>query len=317
MTRASRPALGLLLVVVSVWAAVGFSGCGKGAAVPTSPTPTVPGPVIPTPVPAGPQVFVGAGDIGWGPPCPSAAPEQTARLIESIGGTVFVAGDLAYLNGKAEEFRDCYTPNWGRSSIRDRTRPAPGNHEYVQPNAGPYYQYFGSAAGTAGLGYYSFSLGDWHVVSLNSVLETGGASAQSQWLQQDLAESGAKCTLAYWHYPLFSSGQNAGDGRYMRDIWQILYNAGVEIVVNGHEHFYEQFAPQDPSGRADATRGIRQFIAGTGGASLYGFTSVAANSRVRIPQYGVLKFTLSSGSYQWEFIQVPGAVVDTGSDTCH
>ena len=103
----------------------------------------------------------------------------------------------------------------------------------------------------------------------------------------------------------------------MRDIWQILYSAGVEIVVNGHEHFYEQFAPQDPSGRADATRGIRQFIAGTGGASLYGFTSVAANSRVRIPQYGVLKFTLSSGSYQWEFIQVPGAVVDTGSDTCH
>jgi hypothetical protein len=261
--------------------------------------------------PAAPQTFVGAGDIGW---CGSPGPEQTARIIDSIGGTVFTAGDNAYFTGTAKEFRDCYDPSWGR--VKGRTRPVPGNHEYEGAGPGPYFDYFGPVAGPPGLGYYSFPLGDWHAIALNSSIGVDDGSAQAQWLRSDLAASNGKCTIAYWHYPLFSSGPNGNQGQ-MRNFWRILYGAGVDVIVNGHDHLYERFAPQNPDGGRDDLRGMREFIVGTGGASLYNFVTTSANSEARISNtYGVLKLTLLSGSYQWEFIPVSGSS-DFGTGSCH
>ena len=282
--------------------------CGGRSNTPTGPTapptnPLPPGtPVPPTTVPpSAPQIFVGAGDIGW---CGSPGPEQTARLVDTIGGTVFAVGDLAYFSGTRKEFLDCYDPSWGRH--KSRTRPVPGNHEYVTAGASAYFDYFGALAGPSGLGYYSFELGEWHAIALNSLLPVNDGSAQAQWLRMDLAASHSKCTIAYWHYPLFTSGPN-GSQTQMRDVWRILYGADVDIVVNGHDHLYERFAPQSPDGGRDDARGIREFIVGTGGASPYNFVTASANSEARISNtYGVLKLTLQSGSYQWEFIPVSG-----------
>ena len=292
--------------------------CGGRSNTPTGPTapptnPLPPGtPVPPTTVPpSAPQIFVGAGDIGW---CGSPGPEQTARLMDTIGGTVFAVGDLAYFSGTRKEFLDCYDPSWGRH--KSRTRPVPGNHEYVTTGASPYFDYFGALAGPSGLGYYSFELGEWHAIALNSLLPVNDGSAQAQSLRMDLAASHSKCTIAYWHYPLFTSGPN-GSQMQMRDVWRILYGADVDIVVNGHDHLYERFAPQSPDGGRDDARGIREFIVGTGGASPYNFVTASANSEARISNtYGVLKLTLQSGSYQWEFIPVSGQS-DFGNGSCH
>src|SRR5206468_9191272 len=184
--------------------------CGGGG-TPSGPTPspgsppnsTPPGTNPPTPPgpPSAPQVLVGAGDIGW---CGSPGPEQTARLLDGIGGTVFTAGDNAYFSGTRQEYQNCYDPSWGRH--KSRTRPVPGNHEYESAGAGPYFEYFGAAAGIAGAGYYSFQLGDWHAVALNSNVAAADGSAQAQWLRADLAAARGACTIAYWHHPLFSSG---------------------------------------------------------------------------------------------------------------
>jgi hypothetical protein len=259
-------------------------------------------------------VFVGAGDIGW---CGSAGTVATGRLLDSIGGTVFAAGDIAYMNGTAQEFRDCYDPFWGRH--KGRTRPTPGNHEYDGPGPTPYYNYFGTNATSPelplGLGYYSFPIGAWHAISLNSNVDVSQGSAQGQWLRQDLETHQNKCVIAYWHHPLFSSGQN-GDTPRMRDLWRLLYAAGADVVVVGHDHLYERFAPQDPDGRPDRAKGLRQFIAGTGGALLYNFVTTKPNSEVKISAFGVLKLTLQPESYQWEFVPVSGQN-DFGSDSCH
>jgi hypothetical protein len=299
-------------------AAVAALGCGGNNSGPTSPSTSAPivppGPVSPSPgppVPSPPQIFVGAGDIGW---CGSPGPEQTARLIEGIGGTVFTAGDNAYFTGSAQDFQNCYDPSWGR--FKARTRPVPGNHEYESGNPTPYFDYFGTAAGPAGLGYYSFPLGDWHAVALNSNIPIDGGSGQAAWLRADLTAANSKCTLVYWHHPLFTSGPNGGQ-TFVRDIWRILYEFNVELVINGHDHLYERFAPQDPNGRLDAARGIRQFTVGTGGASLYPFAGNAANSEKQIQNtFGVLKLTLQSGSYQWDFLATSGPG-DGGSGSCH
>lgn len=257
----------------------------------------------------GAYVFVGAGDIAM---CDKNA-EDTARILDNIPGTVFTLGDNAYFVGSAQEYRDCYHPTWGRH--RARTRPVPGNHEYETAGAEPYFAYFGSRAGPAGLGYYSYDLGEWHIVALNSQVPAGAGSAQERWLREDLASSGARCTLAYWHYPLFTSGPN---GRHleMRDLWRTLQEAGAEVVMTGHEHFYERFAPQDDAGRPDPVRGMRAFVVGSGGALLYQPVMVAANSEVRLSTFGVLKLTLAPGRYDWEFLPVSGAG-DTGSGQCH
>jgi hypothetical protein len=271
-----------------------------------------PGPIIPFPGPNPglPQVFVGAGDIAQ---CTSNA-EATARLLDTIGGTIFTTGDNAYFHGTRENYRDCYEPTWGRH--KGRTRPSPGNHEYESPGAAAYFDYFGGFAGPHGVGYYSFDLGSWYVISLNSNVPTQRNSTQGMWLSAVLDEASAfRCTIAYWHHPLFSSGPN-GDNGSMRDFWRLLYEAGVEIVLNGHDHLYERFAPQDPDGRPDPVRGIRQFTAGSGGATLTTFVTQRPNSEVRIAGYGVLKLTLSADAYEWEFVPVSGQR-DSGRGSCH
>ena len=271
----------------------------------------------PSASPPGDPVLVGAGDIGT---CASPRDDDTAALLDAIPGTVFTAGDNAYESGTAEEFRSCYDPNWGRH--RDRTRPAPGNHDWVTADLAGYFDYFGEAAqGPDGKSWYSYNLGTWHVIVLDSMCEKVGGcapdSAQGRWLAADLAASRATCTLAIFHHPRFSSGQH-GDLVAMDDFWRPLYAAGVDVIVNGHDHDYERFAPQDPDGQVDETRGIRQFVVGTGGAPLRNFARVAPNSEVRLANgYGVLKLTLRDGSYDAEFIVAGNDFRDRGTEDCH
>jgi 3',5'-cyclic AMP phosphodiesterase CpdA len=261
--------------------------------------------------PSGPQIFAGAGDIAM---C-DVNSLATAALLDRIGGLIFTLGDNAYFHGSRAEYRDCYDTTWGRH--KGKTFPVPGNHEYESSGAAPYYEYFGElASGPLGDGYYSFEVGDWHVVALNSNVAVGSTSPQGAWLRSDLASSRARCTLAYWHHPLFTSGPN-GDTQSMREFWRILYDASAEIVLSAHDHMYERFGPQDPDGRADAARGIRQFIVGTGGAFLRQPVTLHPNSENRIISFGVLKLTLSSDRYQWEFVPVAGGATDGGSGVCH
>jgi acid phosphatase type 7 len=270
-------------------------------------------------------VLVGAGDIAG---CKDLSGAQaTAKLIENIPGTVFAAGDLAYEKGSAEEFKNCYGPTWGR--FKDRTKPALGNHEYVDPTASGYFDYWGAQAGPRGKGYYSYDLGDWHIVVLNtncSVKGVGGCaagSAQETWLKADLAEAEHRnaCIVAYGHHALFSSGifKKHAVHPELRPLWEDLYEAHADLVLAGHEHSYERFAPQAPDGKADPEHGIREIVVGTGGKShdLLGFAT--PNSEVRNWEtYGVLKLTLAPGKYQWEFIPEEGkAFRDAGSGTCH
>ena len=261
-------------------------------------------------------VLVGAGDIAN---CSSSGDEATANLLDGIAGTVFTAGDNAYPDGSATNYTQCYAPTWGRHKAR--TRPTPGNHEYTTPNAPGYFGYFGAAAGPAGLGYYSYDLGDWHMVALNSNISMAAGSPQEQWLRADLAASTKRCTLAYWHYPLFNSGPR-GNSTSTRPLWQALYDAGGEIVINGHDHDYQRFAPMTPTGTLDNGRGIREFVVGTGGTGLYTFSTPIANTEAyNTNTHGVLKLTLSadgSNTYSWAFIPIAGQTfTDSGSGTCH
>jgi len=275
-------------------------------------TVTVTAPPPPPPPPAGAAVFVGAGDIAT---CSAANDEATATLLDSIPGTVFTAGDNVYDNGTATEFTNCYNPSWGRHKAR--TFPAPGNHDYNTSGATGYYGYFGAAAGPSSRGYYSYDLGTWHIISLNSNVSMSTGSAQEVWLRQDLAATTKKCLIAYWHHPRFSSGTNHGSSTSPQPLWQALYDAGAEIVISGHEHHYERFAPQTPTGVADPN-GIREFVIGTGGASGYPFGTPIANSEVRSTgTFGVLKLTLADSSYAWEFVPVAGKTFrDTGTGNC-
>ena len=265
-------------------------------------------------------VLVGAGDIAS---CDDlAGAEATSKLIDEIPGTVFAAGDLAYPDGSAQDFANCYGPTWGR--FKDRTRPTPGNHEYHSGGASTYATYFGTAAGDPKKAYYSYDLGAWHVIVLNSeCAEVGGCDAsspQGQWLKQDLALHSTACTLAYFHKPLFSSGAKHGNDPDMKPFWQTLYAAGADVVINGHDHHYERFAPQDPDGHADMQRGIREFVVGTGGKNSHRtFADPKANSEVRqADTFGVLKLTLHASSYDWEFVPEAGkSFKDSGAGTCH
>ncbi len=260
-----------------------------------------------------PPVLVGAGDIAA---CASGGAQVTAALLDGISGTVFTAGDNAYEHGTYDEFIRCYDPSWGRH--RARTRPAPGNHEYVTPGAAGYFQYFGDAAGDPSRGYYSYDLGNWHIVVVNSSSDVRQGSPQERWLRADLAAHPAPCTVAYWHFPRFSSGFQ-GNHAEMQPIWQALYDAGADVVVSGHDHDYERFAPQTPSGSPDAARGIREFVVGTGGKSLLAFNSSAASSEVRDNStFGVLVLKLYNDRYEWEFVPArPGGFTDAGGNRCH
>ena len=257
-------------------------------------------------------VLVGAGDIAS---CGSSTDEATAALIDGIPGTVFVAGDNAYDTGSAAEYAYCYDVSWGR--FKARTMPVPGNHEYVTPGASGYYGYFGAAAGDPAKGYYSYDLGTWHIVMLNSEIDVRAGSPQEQWLRADLAGHPSACTMAIWHQPRFSSGAGHGSNPAMQPLWQALFEFHADVIVNGHEHNYERFGLQSPSGAAD-TYGIREFVVGTGGISHYGFGAILPNSQVRNGDtYGVIKFTLHPGSYDWQFIPVAGQTfTDSGTAPC-
>ena len=260
--------------------------------------------------------LVGAGDIGTS----DSSTEATAKLVRSIAGTVFTAGDNAYESGTYEEFMSRYDPTWGTEKAR--TKPSVGNHEYEISPASGYFDYFGAAAGARDKGYYSYDLGEWHIISLNSMCEeVGGCGATSpmvRWLRQDLASNPEACTLAYFHHPLFSSGEH-GNQTKMRPTWDVLYAKGADVVINGHDHDYERFAPQSPSGKLDTAKGIREFVVGTGGAGLRPFGTIEAHSEVRKANtYGVLKLTLHPESYEWKFVPVAGeSFTDSGTDKCH
>lgn len=259
-----------------------------------------------------PWTLVGAGDIA---DCGSNGDEATADILDSIPGIVFTAGDNAYPYGSADDFTSCYGPSWGRH--KSRTRPSPGNHDYDTPGASPYFAYFGANAGDSARGYYSYDIGSWHIVVLNSAIDIGPASRQLQWLRDDLGAHRTSCTLAYFHHPLFSSGAFALPA--MRAAWQILYDSSADVVLSGHDHIYERFAPQTPSGQLDTVRGIRQFIIGTGGRSHHTFVSAAVNSETRDnATYGVLELSLFPTSYRWRFLPAStGTYTDSGSGICH
>ena len=266
---------------------------------------------------ASPVIVLAAGDIAYCPAAPSqSGAAKTVAVLRRVPGVpVLTLGDNAYLDGTALEFSSCFDPTWGVEKAR--LRPAPGNHDYNTANATGYFGYFGAAAGRTDRGYYSFDLGDWHIVSLNSNIDAATGSAQELWLRDDLGKTARQCILAYWHHPLFTSSPR-GDNLKMRDIWRTLDELRATLILTGHEHNYERFAKQTAGGVADPVNGIRQIIVGTGGAGMTPMPVPRANSEVREAlSFGVLKLTLASNRYDWEFLPaVPGVIVDSGTATC-
>lgn len=288
-------------------------------------------------------VVAAAGDIACDPAqsnfnsgsgtSTSCRQKYTSNLLVNTGLTAVLAlGDDQYYCGSYDAFKLAYDLSWGR--VKSITHPAPGNHEYMtsgttattgcnstNQGAAGYFKYFGSAAGTPGQGYYSYNIGAWHIIVLNTACSSvggcGSGSPQYTWLQNDLASHSNYCTLAYWHIPLFSSGGRAS--AVSKPFWQLLYNANADLILNGHDHIYERFAPQTPSGTSDTTRGIREFIVGTGGDDHTAISTIAANSQVRnTDTFGVLRLTLHSGSYSWQFAPEAGKTfTDSGSTACH
>jgi hypothetical protein len=254
----------------------------------------------------------GAGTETW---CRQMATSDLALSLEP--DAVLVMGDLQYEDGKLAAFEQSYAPSWGR--LKEITRPVPGNHEYQTKGARGYYDYFGEAAGVRGLGFYSYNLGDWHVVAINSnCTEVGGCgvgSVQEQWLRADLAANPKACTIAYMHHPRFSSGGH-GDHPDMRALWQALQDHEADVVLAGHDHNYERFAPQRADGVFDRN-GIREFVVGSAGKNLDPFRKIRANSVLRNnTDFGVLEMTLDRRSYSWRFVNVAGEVKDKGQADC-
>ena len=282
------------------------------ATVPTATetsTPDTPPTDSPTPTAteSGSVVLVGAGDISV---CSRTQDELTAQLLDNISGTVFTTGDNAYVDGTYAEYLNCYDPTWGRH--KSRTKPSPGNHDYLTTGAAGYFQYFNNIPS-----YYAYDLGAWRIYALNSEINVSLSSPQVAWLANDLAANPRQCVLAYWHKPRWSSGANHGDNMSMQAIWQMLYDAGAELVINGHEHQYERFAEMNASGAA-VSQGLREIVAGTGGAVLYPFGAPKSASQVRNnTTYGVLKLTLRPNGYDWQFVPIAGSTfTDSGSDDC-
>jgi hypothetical protein len=264
------------------------------------------------------------GGLGVGAFCRQ---RQTSELLLRMDlAAILAPGDLQYEDGQLWKFQQSFDPTWGR--LRPLIRPAPGNHEYDDPGATGYFDYFNGPrretgpAGRRDQGYYSFDVGGWHMIALNSECEQvdgcAAGSPQELWLRADLAAHPVGCTLAFWHHPRFTSGRHSAEGA-MLPAWNALYEAGVDVIVNGHEHFYERFAPQTPDGAYDPVRGIRQFIVGTGGRSRFGYVTVAPNSEARENRRsGVMRLTLQDGGYQWEFVSAPaGRASDAGAGSCH
>jgi hypothetical protein len=268
-------------------------------------------------------VMVGAGNIAEGEDLDLSGAMATAALVEATPGTVFALGDLAYLNGEETDFAKAYDPAWGR--FRSRTLPVVGNHDYYTTEGAAYFNYFGPAAGDPSKGYYSLDLGAWHIVVLNGECAriAGGCgigSPEEVWLKNDLATHTQPCTLAMWHEPMFTSTPAVTPETDMLPMWQDLYDAGADLILNAHAHNYERFAPQDPNGNLDVARGIVEIIVGTGGIGHFSFSSTPApNSLMRnSTTFGVLKLTLHATSYDWQFLPVAGQTfTDSGTQVCH
>ena len=272
-------------------------------------------------LPAPAVTFVGAGNIAA---CHTPYDERTAALIAGMSGAiVFTLGDNAFENGTDSEYANCYDPSWGQ--FKAQTHPTLGNHEYEEGNANGAFDYFGAALGERGKGWYSYDLGAWHVIVLNDnmpYVSFDPGSAQGQWLANDLSTNSKPCTIAMWHVPLFQSSNTSGftmsAGR--KPLWDMLYAAGVDVVLNAQPHHYERLKPMAPSGSVDEATGIREFIVGTGGGGGTDLPTVAIhpNSVIRGEAYGVLKLSLRDGGYDWQFVPVPGASFnDAGSGSCH
>lgn len=278
-----------------------------------------PWPVIPG---KGVTVFA-AGDIGecWKGNVRMTWPDITAQIVEgglaeNPGAQVLTLGDNTYPIGLPAEFRDCYEPTWGR--FKAVTHPSSGNHEYYTPRANGYYLYFGDAAGPAPGFYYSFNIGNWHLLSLNSNLKGAAWQQELAWVKKDLAQAKARCTLAYWHHPRFSSGGH-GNNPEMAPLWDLLQAAHADLILTGHDHDYERFAPQDGDAKRDDKHGIREFVVGTGGAHLTPIFFRKTNSEiVDNDTHGVLKLVLKDTGYEWEFLAEPGkSLKDSGTAFCH
>jgi hypothetical protein len=272
-----------------------------------------PEPTVGNPPSVPDEVIMAAGDVAR---CGSPMHEATAKILDRFPTTVLALGDLAYMTGTAEEFRNCYDPSWGRH--KRRTRPAAGNHDWDNTGGGPYIDYFAGTAGLPGQGYYTYTLGAWRLIALNSNIPAAQGSPQYEVLRSTLATvPKTDCLLAYWHHPLFSSGQNGSVDR-MKDAWRLLGQSGADLILQAHDHLYERFAPQDFEGRVNPQEGIRSFVVGTGGFDLYDVRTRRPNSQVLENRtWGVLKVTLRSASYDWEFVPVDGqSFTDFGTQAC-
>ncbi|MFN8592782.1 MAG: metallophosphoesterase [Thermomicrobiales bacterium] len=293
------------------------------------------------------EVLIAVGDIAncGSDPKNNPDPQKSKGVIAvstllgkvlPTNGRLAVMGDLAYSSGTPDQFHYCYDKYL--SAFKSQTYPVPGNHEYfyncnpqsTSCDASPYFTYFGSRAGSIGKGYYSYDYAGWHIIALNSSgsepvgdpcgwVSCTGNSPQGIWLKQDLkskAAQSAKCTLAYWHHPRFSSGAH-GNNPEVEPFWRILSKFGVDVVLNGHSHDYERFAPMDAAGKKNGKTGMREFVVGTGGGELADFHKPVDNSQVRIKQFGVLKLTLYPDHYDWEFLTTPSGTADSGTGKCH
>lgn len=304
------------LAILSLGMGIACSSSGPAAPSPSvAPNPGV-GPGLGNQGPSGPGPtgatvkVVGVGDTGL---CGSPGVATVARLVGGLEGQILLAGDLAYPDGTAANYRDCFEPQWGR--MRSRFRAVPGNHEYQTAGALGYLGYFGEAAGEDGTGFYSFMTGDWLVLMLNSNIPAGRSSMQWEFVRRQLDQQRTPCTMAVWHHPLFSSGPN-GNNAFMKDMWALLEAAPIEVILTGHDHLYERFARQMSDATPEPAKGVRQFIVGTGGADLYSVARLAPNSEVRLVEFGALQFTLEPAQYRWEFRNASGIVQDFGLETC-
>lgn len=300
-------------------------------------------PVQTTPAPAtasaelvaasGASVFIGAGDIGE---CATDGDDRTAHIVDSVlkadsvakvDDAVFTLGDNAYPDGSASNFAICFAESWGDSAKRilKKIRPTPGNHEHYTDAAAPYYKYFGDKAGSPKKGYYSYDIGEWHALALNSEILVNPAftladrKEQEDWVRAELKKTPQKlCTVAYWHHPLYSSGWH-GDNAAIRPIWQILQDGGVDLILAGHDHHYERFAPMNGFGTVDSVKGMYSYVVGTGGGDLRGVRNKPTPGSVtRIQGYfGVLKLTLGKGEFSSAFLDVNGRIWDPAKGKCH
>ncbi len=316
-TRSSQPEImtkiGIISLMVGSLGAVIWLGWVSWQGYILQPTPITIS--LPTPVTNDDPVVFAAGDISS---CDNTYDTQTSDLLLSRSGSVLTLGDSVYPRGTIDEFHTCYDPTWGR--VWDRTYPAPGNHDYATSQASGYYAYFGDRAGPDRRGYYRFQIGGWQIYALNSNCgEAGGCQPgdpQVDWLIHELATHPSRCAIAYFHHPRWSSALH-GNNDVMQPIWSILARAGVDVVLSGHDHDYERFAPINADGQLQPNGGTRQFVVGTGGRSLYAFRDVGTGSEFRDNKhYGVLALTLHTASYSWEFLATDQTVVDHGTATC-